>query len=169
MSTFYDSPNDYRNYLCHYGVKGMKWRHHRRSQMQKNFQLPGHGVASTRNSGGRGPSREEHEQEFEAQRYHNPVRDHDAEFEAQRHPLGGRRRSLIGREGTHPNADSTVRRVTPESHVMRDALHRTEFEAQRYHNPAREHDAEFEAQRHPTNRRKPEERSKGSKKIKNKR
>ena len=24
MSTFYDSPNDYRNYLCHYGVKGMK-------------------------------------------------------------------------------------------------------------------------------------------------
>jgi hypothetical protein len=26
MSTFYDAPNDYRNYLCHYGVKGMKWR-----------------------------------------------------------------------------------------------------------------------------------------------
>ena len=40
MSTFYESPNDYRNYLCHYGVKGMKWRNHRRSQMQKNFQLP---------------------------------------------------------------------------------------------------------------------------------
>lgn len=27
MSTFYDSPNDYRNYLCHYGVKGMKRPH----------------------------------------------------------------------------------------------------------------------------------------------
>lgn len=40
MSTFYDAPNDYRNYLCHYGVKGMKWRKHRRSQMNKNFQLP---------------------------------------------------------------------------------------------------------------------------------
>lgn len=31
MSTFYDSPNDYRNYLCHYGVKGMKWRKGRKS------------------------------------------------------------------------------------------------------------------------------------------
>ena len=39
MSTF-EAPNDYRNYLCHYGVKGMKWRKHRRSQMNKNFQLP---------------------------------------------------------------------------------------------------------------------------------
>ena len=35
MSTFYESPNDYRNYLMHYGVKGMKWRNHRRSQMSK--------------------------------------------------------------------------------------------------------------------------------------
>lgn len=25
MGTFYDSPNDYRNYLAHYGVKGMHW------------------------------------------------------------------------------------------------------------------------------------------------
>ena len=25
MGTFYDAPNDYRNYICHYGVKGMKW------------------------------------------------------------------------------------------------------------------------------------------------
>lgn len=25
MSTFYDSPNDYRSYLAHHGVKGMKW------------------------------------------------------------------------------------------------------------------------------------------------
>lgn len=25
IATFYDSPNDYRNYLCHYGVKGMHW------------------------------------------------------------------------------------------------------------------------------------------------
>ena len=39
MSTF-EAPNDYRNYLMHYGVKGMKWRNHRRSQMNKNFQLP---------------------------------------------------------------------------------------------------------------------------------
>lgn len=30
MSTFYDSPNDYRNYLCHYGVKGMRWRNRSR-------------------------------------------------------------------------------------------------------------------------------------------
>lgn len=27
MSTFYDSPNDYRNYLCHYGVPNMKRPH----------------------------------------------------------------------------------------------------------------------------------------------
>lgn len=27
MSTFYDSPNDYRNYLCHYGVKRMNRPH----------------------------------------------------------------------------------------------------------------------------------------------
>lgn len=26
MGTFYDAPNDYRNYLCHYGVKGMRWK-----------------------------------------------------------------------------------------------------------------------------------------------
>lgn len=25
IAAFYDSPNDYRNYLCHYGVKGMHW------------------------------------------------------------------------------------------------------------------------------------------------
>ena len=25
MSTFYNSPNDYRSYLAHHGVKGMKW------------------------------------------------------------------------------------------------------------------------------------------------
>lgn len=25
MSTFYDAPNDYRSYLAHHGVKGMKW------------------------------------------------------------------------------------------------------------------------------------------------
>lgn len=39
MSTFYDSPNDYRNYLEHHGVKGMKWgvRHddYRRSREYK--------------------------------------------------------------------------------------------------------------------------------------
>lgn len=27
MSTFYDAPNDYRNYLCHYGIKGMNRPH----------------------------------------------------------------------------------------------------------------------------------------------
>lgn len=30
MSTF-EAPNDYRNYLCHYGVKGMKWRKGRKT------------------------------------------------------------------------------------------------------------------------------------------
>ncbi|MBP5595474.1 MAG: hypothetical protein J6Y02_08830 [Pseudobutyrivibrio sp.] len=25
MGTFYDAPNDYRNYLAHYGIKGQKW------------------------------------------------------------------------------------------------------------------------------------------------
>lgn len=34
MSTFYDSPNDYRNYLCHYGVKGMKWRNRRKTSLR---------------------------------------------------------------------------------------------------------------------------------------
>jgi hypothetical protein len=34
MSTFYDSPNDYRNYLCHYGVKGMKWRNRRNTSLR---------------------------------------------------------------------------------------------------------------------------------------
>ena len=38
MSTF-EAPNDYRNYLMHYGVKGMKWRNHRRSQMNPNYRL----------------------------------------------------------------------------------------------------------------------------------
>ena len=49
MSTFYDSPNDYRNYLCHYGVPNMKRPHglkykkrggslreHRLNQVYKN-------------------------------------------------------------------------------------------------------------------------------------
>lgn len=28
-NTFYESRNDYRSYLAHYGVKGMKWKHHK--------------------------------------------------------------------------------------------------------------------------------------------
>ena len=36
MSTFYDSPNDYRNYLCHYGVKGMRWRNRSRREDLNN-------------------------------------------------------------------------------------------------------------------------------------
>ena len=35
MGTFYEAPNDYRNYLCHYGVKGMRWRNRRRSRFGK--------------------------------------------------------------------------------------------------------------------------------------
>lgn len=30
MSTFYEAPNDYRNYICHYGVKGMRWKQRKR-------------------------------------------------------------------------------------------------------------------------------------------
>lgn len=30
MSAFYNAPNDYRNYLCHYGVKGMRWKQRKR-------------------------------------------------------------------------------------------------------------------------------------------
>ena len=33
MSTF-EAPNDYRNYLCHYGVKGMKWRNRRSTSLR---------------------------------------------------------------------------------------------------------------------------------------
>lgn len=29
MNTFYDAQNDYRNYLKHYGVKGMRWKFRR--------------------------------------------------------------------------------------------------------------------------------------------
>ena len=36
MSTFYESPNDYRNYLCHYGVKGMRWRNHKSKSLRDN-------------------------------------------------------------------------------------------------------------------------------------
>lgn len=36
-NTFYDAPNDYRNYLAHHGVKGMKWgiRHDKPSSGKK--------------------------------------------------------------------------------------------------------------------------------------
>lgn len=30
MSEYYGAPNDFRNYLQHYGVKGMKWGKHKR-------------------------------------------------------------------------------------------------------------------------------------------
>ncbi|MBP5595471.1 MAG: hypothetical protein J6Y02_08815 [Pseudobutyrivibrio sp.] len=37
MGTFYDAPNDYRSYLQHHGVKGMKWgvRHDKPSSGKK--------------------------------------------------------------------------------------------------------------------------------------
>ena len=34
MNTFYDAQNDYRNYLKHYGVKGMKWRKHKNKDLK---------------------------------------------------------------------------------------------------------------------------------------
>ena len=37
MSTFYPQ-NDYRNYLCHYGVKGMKWKSHRYVDPKDQYQ-----------------------------------------------------------------------------------------------------------------------------------
>lgn len=35
MNTFYPE-NDYRNYLAHYGVKGMKWRKHKKDRNLTN-------------------------------------------------------------------------------------------------------------------------------------
>lgn len=48
MSTFYDSPNDYRNYLEHHGVKGMKWgvRHDKISQGVKKRKMKKYNITS---------------------------------------------------------------------------------------------------------------------------
>lgn len=45
MSTFYESTNDYRSYLSHHGVKGMKWgvRHEREKKARK---MRKHGITS---------------------------------------------------------------------------------------------------------------------------
>lgn len=45
MSTFYESTNDYRLYLSHHGVKGMKWgvRHEREKKARK---MRKHGITS---------------------------------------------------------------------------------------------------------------------------
>lgn len=47
MSTFYDSPNDYRSYLSHHGVKGMKWgvRHDKPSVAIKKRRMKKYGVS----------------------------------------------------------------------------------------------------------------------------
>ena len=46
MSTFYDSRNDYRNYLQHHGVKGMKWgvRHDERVKAARKRKAKKYGV-----------------------------------------------------------------------------------------------------------------------------
>lgn len=48
MSTFYDSPNDYRSYLSHHGVKGMKWgvRHDKPSVAIKKRRMKKYGITS---------------------------------------------------------------------------------------------------------------------------
>lgn len=45
MSTFYNSPNDYRSYLAHHGVKGMKWgvRH---EEVRKAKKMKKYGITS---------------------------------------------------------------------------------------------------------------------------
>lgn len=47
MSTFYDSPNDYRSYLSHHGVKGMKWgvRHDKPSVAIKKRRMKKYGIS----------------------------------------------------------------------------------------------------------------------------
>lgn len=44
MATFYDSKNDFRNYLQHYGVKGMRWRNRRASSRNVDDQRNRHRV-----------------------------------------------------------------------------------------------------------------------------
>lgn len=51
MSTFYESQNDYRSYLMHYGVKGMKWRRHKATPYEdarERFRTPSTGASLAR-------------------------------------------------------------------------------------------------------------------------
>lgn len=47
MSTFYESSNDYRSYLSHHGVKGMKWgvRHDKPSVAIKKRRMKKYGIS----------------------------------------------------------------------------------------------------------------------------
>lgn len=50
MSTFYDAPNDYRNYLCHYGVPNMK-RPHGLKYKKRGSSLREHRLNQVRKTG----------------------------------------------------------------------------------------------------------------------
>lgn len=68
MSTFYDAPNDYRNYLCHYGVPNMK-RPHGLKYKKRGTSLRAHRLEQVRKSiSGREMTEDQHEREDQRRR-----------------------------------------------------------------------------------------------------
>lgn len=67
MSTFYESPNDYRNYLCHYGVPNMK-RPHGLKYKKRGGSLRAHRLEQARKVGLRDSREEDERRQFQSER-----------------------------------------------------------------------------------------------------
>lgn len=82
MSTFYDAPNDYRSYLCHYGVPNMK-RPHGLKYKKRGTSLREHRLNQVKTA-----TRQELEQRRSDQEHERLAREHEARINnrtAERH------------------------------------------------------------------------------------
>ena len=105
MSTFYDSPNDYRSYLAHYGVKGMRWHKHvtRTEDTQNPFRPRNHDRedATNRSNAPKNPKSHDpqlSEQEIASRRQHDQMRSRleSRQRDMERHSAQNRRASDEG-------------------------------------------------------------------------
>lgn len=89
MSTFYDAPNDYRNYIHHSGVKGMKWDPSKKGPRKSVNSLRLRRIAQMRKTfNGRDERESHHEAEEQRRRTEEEAeraRQHRAEINNERH------------------------------------------------------------------------------------
>lgn len=123
MSTFYDSPNDYRNYLCHYGVPNMK-RPHGLKYKKRGGSLRAHRLEQARKvSGGLRGLDEERERRL---REREETRQISNEHSVQDHAHRAERsdREAYVRESQKHDEEKRRQQEIIEEHMRREAEQR---------------------------------------------